>query len=429
MNPENDEKIKSPGLIASIDGFLWKRGKSSRVAEIVRTCIFSAVKFKSDRGFLRASALTYTTLLSIVPLFALMFSVLKGLGVQSRLEPILLKHFTAGNQDVVNQIIHYIDNTEVGSLGALGLAALLLTAVSVLGNIELSFNDIWQVKNSRTLLRKVSDYIALLVVAPVLLLASISLTTTISSQSFFSEIKMAGAVLPVILKFIPFIAIWIAFTAAYMIMPNRRVPVLSALAGGVTAGTLWHLAEWAYIRFQFGVGKYNAIYGAMAQLPVLLVWIFVSWCIVLFGAELAFFHELPDRGSFLKPRRSLWSPSLDVAVQMLILIGRRFEQGMPPLTEAELESQLGLRVGDARAVLDRLVENGLIIETNGERPGIVPCRAPEKTSVVLLVEKISQLSGSDGISQILKGRLKQALDKEFSNFSWADAAVETEPVE
>lgn len=416
---------KAHGVELFLNNFLWGRERVGRAKAAFRTCIFSFIKFHSDRGFLRASALTYTTLLSIVPLFALMFAVLKGLGVQRRLESVLLEHLTAGNQEVANRIIEYIDKTKVGSLGALGLATLLVTAVSVLGNIELSFNDIWQVRRGRTILRKISDYTALLVVGPVLLLASMSLTTTISSQSFFNEIELAGAALPLFIKAISFVAIWTAFTLAYMIMPNRSIPFLSALVGGATAGTLWYFAEWGYIRFQFGVAKYNAIYGAMAQLPVLLVWIFVSWCIVLFGAEIAFLYELPDVGAFLRPGRSLWSPRLDVAGGMLVEIARRFENGQAPPTESELETNLGLRQGEARFITDRLMENKLIAMTIDDPPRIIPFRSPDKTSIVYLIEKVTQLSEDDsgGFSNFFQGRMKSALEREFFDASWADATV------
>jgi membrane protein len=280
-----------------------------------------------------------------------MFSVLKGLGVQRRLEPLLLERIAIGNEEVVARIIEYVDRTDIGALGALGLVTLILTVVSVLGNIELSFNDIWQVRQGRNFLRKLADYTALLVVGPILLLASISLATTLQSPAVLEKLSLVGSAVPFFLKLLPFLAIWLAFTAAYLIMPNRRVPVVSALVGGVSAGILWQVAQGGYLRFQFGMARYNAIYGAMAQLPMLLVWVYLSWCIVLLGAELAFVHQLPGRGRFLRSRHELWVPRLDAAISLLLAVARRFERGEPAPSEPELIAELGLHPREATRVV------------------------------------------------------------------------------
>ncbi|GAB4261290.1 MAG: YihY/virulence factor BrkB family protein [Deferrisomatales bacterium] len=407
---------------------LWGRQRRGIPAEAARVLAVALWKFRQDRGFLRASALTYTSLLSVVPLLALMFSVLKGLGVQRRLEPLLLEHIAVGNEEIVARILEYVDRTQVGTLGAVGLVMLLLTVVSVLGNIELTFNDIWQVRRGRSALRKVADYIALLVVGPILLLASISVTTTLQTPGVREKLSLVGQVLPVVLKSLPFLSIWLAFTAMYVIMPNRRVPLRSALLGGVVAGSFWHLAQWSYIRFQFGMARYNAIYGAMAQLPILLVWLYVSWCIVILGAELAFVHHLPGRGRFLKARGHLWVPRLDAALAVLLTVARRFESAAPPPSEAELIEELDLDPPEARRIIGRLTEVGLLAATQDDPPGLLPARSPDRTSVPELLEAVARFSELRGVEPTCFGeRLLGAVGREFEGATWAELAVAAAP--
>jgi membrane protein len=408
----------------AVHSLVWDREAKGFLAEVFRVCAVAVWKFNQDRGFLRASALTYTSLLSLVPLLALMFSVLKGLGVQRRLEPLLLDKIAIGNEEVVAQIIQYVDRTKIGALGALGLVTLLLTAVSVLGNIELSLNDIWQVRRGRNLLRKVADYLALLIVGPILLLASLSLATTLQSSAVLEKLSLVGSALPFLLNLLPFLAIWLAFTAAYLIMPNRRVPVVSALVGGVSAGILWQIAQGGYLRFQFGMARYNAIYGAMAQLPMLLVWIYLSWCIVLLGAELAFVHQLPGRGRFLRLRHELWVPRLDAALALLLAVARRFERGEPAPSEPELIAELGLHPGEATRVVGRLVDIGLLTPTHEETPGLLPSRSPDRTTVAELVETVTRLSTVESSApQALAARIRAMVDRELTDTTWAELAL------
>jgi membrane protein len=410
---------------------LWRAGqaKEGRFAACLRTVVFTLRKFDADRGFLRASALTFTTLLSLVPLLALTFSVLKGLGVQRRLEPLILERLAAGNQEIVTQALGYVDRTRVASLGVVGLAGLIFTSISVLGNIELSFNDIWQIRQGRTLLRKITDYVALLVVAPVLLFASLSLTTTLHSQSFLETTALLGPALRLLLRSTPFFATALAFTAAYLILPNRRIPLASALVGAASAGVLWHLAEWGYIRFQFGMVEHNAIYGTMAQLPALLVWVYTSWCIVLFGAELACVHEMPAFRSTPGQDEDLWVPMPTVALRALVLVAAPFEKGCPGPTPQELFAQLGLTPGKGTRLLEWLSEAQLVTLSRDEPPQLSPARAPAGVPVADLVERLAGLSsGGEGeeLDLDLEMRVRRGLSGEFGDTTWADLARERE---
>jgi membrane protein len=394
---------------------VWKEEGGGSVLRGIRLVGATLWKFDADRCFLRASALTYTTLLSIVPLLALAFSVLKGLGVRERLEPIVLERLSAGNEEIVQRILEYVDRTDMRSLGAVGLVGLLLTAVSVLGNVEQSFNHIWRVGQGRTVVRKLTDYLSMIILGPVLLLASLSMATALQSQNLKDMLQLVDPAIHLVLRGVPFLTTVLAITAAYLIMPNRRVSLGPALLGGLAAGVLWHLSEWAYIRFQFGVARYNAIYGAMAQLPILLVWLYACWCIVLAGAELAYLAGTPGGSRSLARSEPLWGPRLDVVLPILISVAARFEAGREAATEEELLAQTGYEPEAQSRILAHLAQVGLIAFTREEPARVLPARPPARTSVAELVELlVGRLPGAE--EEFRKGLRRQL------SLSWADLA-------
>ncbi|MFQ5477924.1 MAG: YhjD/YihY/BrkB family envelope integrity protein [Candidatus Binatia bacterium] len=277
---------------------IWKDGieRASRmragIVTVVRVAVITAEGFWNDLCMLRASALTYSSLLALVPVLALAFAILRGLGWHGdRLAKLILEKVTVLTPTAVETIVRYVDNTNVSALGAVGGAVLLLTFISVMANIESSFNAIWGNVGQRSLSRKISDYFGVMVVAPVLLALATSLTAGLQNNAMFGWLRGAvplGSAVNLLMALSAWFTVWLLFGLILMFMPNTRVRVLPALIGGVVAGTLWQGTQWAYIAFQVGVARYNAIYGALAQLPILIVWIYLSWMILLFGAELSF---------------------------------------------------------------------------------------------------------------------------------------------
>jgi membrane protein len=315
--------------------------------------------FQADRCLLRASALTYVTLLSIVPVFALMFSLLKGLGVQNTLEPIILKEIAIGSEQIVTEIIRYINNTHVGRLGTVGLITLVLTVLALLSNIEETFNTIWGVQETRSLYRRFSDYFSVLIFGPIFVLVAISMTTTLESQAFVQtlmEMAYVGEVIYFLFKVLPFIAMWAAFTFLYIFMPNIKVDFRAALIGGIFGGTLWQLAQWSYLFFQVGVARYNAIYGTMAALPIFMVWIYVSWIIVLLGMEVSYAYQhlrhirLEIRGETVN-----FASREMIALTILLQVAEAFNRGEKPWRLRNISEGQGLPPRLARSVIEELV--------------------------------------------------------------------------
>lgn len=341
--------------------------------------------FLDDQCLMRASALAFSTLLSIVPFFALAFAVLKGFGVQNTLEPFILEQVAAGSHEIVDNIVTYINNTKVGAIGAVGLVLLIVTVVSLLGTIEEAFNVIWGVRETRSLYRKFSDYLSVLVSGPVLLLAAVSTTTTIESQAFVQwlmDSTYLGDVLVLLLHLVPFLSIWIALVFLYMFIPNTRVRFRSALVGGVIAGTIWQGAQWGYITFQVGVAKYNAIYGTLSVLPIFMVWLYTSWLIVLLGGEVVYAHQ-----HIRTFRREVRIPSMSsvarerLALALVFEISLAFRNDRPAWSVTGLAEHLDVPERSVRELLQCLADGGILAAGCGDDPLYLPARELEHIRV------------------------------------------------
>jgi membrane protein len=349
---------------------------------------------------LRASALAFTTILSLVPFLALTFSVLKGFGVQHRVEPLVMEQLSGGSQEVASKIINYIDNTSMGSLGAFGLLALIAAVITLLGNIEEALNAIWCVEETRSWQRKFSDYLSVVIVGPILIFTAVSMTSFLQSQSILKwlvENSSVGDFLLSTLHLVPYMFTWIALSFLYIFIPNTSVRILPAILGGVLAGTCWQVAQWGYIHFQVGVANYNAIYGTLAVLPIFMVWIYTSWLIVLFGAEIV--HAYQNIAIF---RRELRTPEINFRLRELLALAvlqdvvTAFVSGAPCWTAKRLEDELDLPARVLRELLDELVTCGLLVTTAGEPAFFQPAREPDQ---ILMTEVLSMLRDFGGTWQ------------------------------
>lgn len=326
--------------------------------------------FIADGCLLRASALTFATMLAIVPLLALMFALLKGLGVQNQLEPLILENLAVGSEAVVGEIISYIDNTHVGRLGVVGLLTLFITVLAMLSNIEKSFNAVWGVEETRSLYRRFADYFSVVIIGPVLILAAISMNSTLQSNAVVHALQqkaLVGDLLILLFKVIPYVGMWVAFTLLYIFMPNSRVSVRAALIGGIFGGTLWQLAQWGYVHFQVGVSKYNAIYGTMAALPIFMMWIYLSWVIVLLGLELTYaVQNMRAVSQEVRTTEVNYGSREWLALSVLLVLAEDFYRGLPPRTLEKLSFALQLPPRLTSSILQQLVRLGILSEVHAE---------------------------------------------------------------
>jgi membrane protein len=249
-------------------------------------------KFMADRCTTLASALSFSSMLSIVPFLAILLAILKALDVHTTLAPMLLSNVAVGSQEVLARILRYISNTHVGSLGAVGLVTLFLSVMATLDTIEEAFNQICGIGRGKAVHHKLRDYLIVIFGIPILIALAVSLTTSLQHQGvvqWFLGLPGIGKLL--LLRLVPFLSIWIALVCLYFFIPNVRVRLRHALAGGLIAGIAWQVVQWTFIHFQLGVSRYNAIYGTLALLPVFMIWIYTSWIIVLAGMEIVWYIQ------------------------------------------------------------------------------------------------------------------------------------------
>ncbi|MBF0281701.1 MAG: YihY family inner membrane protein [Zetaproteobacteria bacterium] len=367
---------------------------------IVRVLIALVRDFVDGQITLRAMSLVYTTLLSLVPLLALTFSVLKGLGVHNQLEPILLNSLAAlGDQgvEITQRILGFVENIKVGVLGTVGMGLLVYTVVALLHKVELTFNYIWQVKEPRTLAQRFSEYLSVLMVGPLLIFSALGLTASMMNSAMVQSMMLwpvMGVVVVHIGKLIPYVLVISAFTFVYMFMPNTRVRLLPAACGGVVAGATWQTAGWAFGLFVAGSGSYAAIYSGFAVVIVFLIWLFVSWMILLLGASVAYYVQNPER-FYLKREALQISPKHNdhLALLIMLYVGRHFYHANSGWKIDDLAEDLGMPVYVVELTLQQLQRGGVVVATEDSTSPYVPARDLSSLRVRDILQVIYEAQG------------------------------------
>ncbi|MDD4981837.1 MAG: YihY/virulence factor BrkB family protein [Candidatus Omnitrophica bacterium] len=341
----------------------------------LRIAILALRGFNEDKCSLRSSALTFYTLLSIVPIFAMAFGIAKGFGFEKLLEQHILEKFPAQN-DVILNIINFantaLEHTRGGLIAGVGIAVLIWSVIKVLTNIEKSFNDIWGVKKMRGFGRRLSDYLSIMLICPIFLIFSSGLTVFVKTQAIMitDKIMLLGAISPLIhflLDFLPYTVMWTVFSFIYIFIPNTKVNFKSGIIAGIFAGTIYQVIQLVYVNFQIGVGKYNAIYGSFAALPLFLIWLQLSWRIVLFGAEVSFAHQNVDTYEF-EPDCLNVSHSFRrlLTLRVVNLLAKNFAKGEKPLSSVNISHELEIPIRLLRDILNDLTEAKVVSEIKTE---------------------------------------------------------------
>ncbi len=400
--------------------------KKSFFIKHLRVILLAIRGFDEDKCMLRASSLTFYSLLSIVPVAAMAFGIAKGFGFEKLLEKQLLEKFS-GQEEVLIQIVNFahslLENTKGGMVAGIGVLLLFWTVIKVLGHIERSFNDIWELKESRTFGRKFGDYLSIMLICPIFVIMSSSVTIFITTQVKLIAEKIAllglfSFFIFFILKFLPYFLIWTLFTVIYILMPHTKVNMRSGLLGGIVAGTIYQIVQWGYIYFQVGIAKYNAIYGSFAALPLFLIWLQLSWLIVLLGAEISFAHQNVDTYEFEQDSLQI-SPFFKklLSLQIAHLVIKHFAQGEKPLTADQISHTLEMPVRLVRQILYELVESGIFSDTTADEDKDVayqPARDINIFTVNYIMEAIEH-TGVDNIPVAPTRELK-ALSETLQTF-------------
>ena len=364
---------------------------------------------------LHAMSLVYTTLLSLVPLIAVSFSVLKGFGVHNQIEPALLGMLEPLGPEqaaeISGQIIGFVDNVNVGVLGGVGLAILFITILSLMRKVEGALNESWHVTRGRGLGASFTTYLSVILIGPVLVFASLSITATLASNDLVAELSKVPAVDSMIDwggRLIPYLILVVAFTFLYVFIPNTRVRLGPALAGAVVSAFLWQGASWAFAELVSQSGSY-AIYAAFATLVVFMVWLYVGWLILLFGASIAFYVQKPQYTSVAQGELKLSARAREtIAIVIMREIATRFYEGNKGWTVRALSDRLDVPDAAVDWTVNALVAGGLLVETGEGAPLLVPGKAPDLVPVYDVINLIRRADDTGAMSSLPLPRDSQA---------------------
>ena len=373
------------------------------------------LKYYENMLGLRAASLTYATLLSLVPLLAVTFSVLKAFGVQQLIEPFLtqaLAPLGPERIEITRRLIGFVDNTRVDVLGAVGVAGLFYSVIYLVSTVEEALNQIWRAQPSRTWTRRYGEYMGMLLVGPVLIFAAFAVIA--SAQSYWLVQRLVdttvfGLRFALLTRFLPFLFLWAAFAFLYKFMPGTHVPLSSSMIGAAVAAILWQLLSIVFTAFIVNSVSYAAIYSGFAILVVFLVWLYAAWLVILIGAQVGYLHQhssvyLP--GATAAKQGHLFEEQL--ALSLMCEIGQRFITGKPPATEKNLSRALGVPPDQLDSLLEKYIGRGLVLRS-AEPAGVSLARPPEQIPATEILDVLhgpadAGTDNSDPVAEFLRRR-------------------------
>ncbi len=377
---------------------IWERRSSAGVKkfllEALRLLYLVARDLFDGQLSLRAMSLVYTTLLALVPLLAFSFSVLKAFGVHNQLEPLLANYLAPlgpRGGEITERILGFVENVQVGVLGALGLALLIYTVFSLIQKIENTLNFIWNVRKPRSLAQRFSEYLSVVLIGPVLVFTAVGITAAITSTAIVQKLVAIDAIgtgFYLVGRLVPYVLVCGVFTFFYMFIPNTRVRFVSALTGGIVAGVLWETTGWAFASFIASSTNYAAIYSSFAILILLLIWLYLSWLILLTGAQVSYYHQHPHVFTAVSNDQHRFNGAIKERLVLLtmFLIGNHHYHNKEPWTTEALALRLGVSVEAVDMAVEELVSGGFVVETAADPVTYIPAKDIEKITVQALLQ-------------------------------------------
>lgn len=389
-----------------VDG-VWNDTRNTFKVNLVKTLNLSVKSFFNADIQSRACAMTYRTMLAIVPALALIFAIGKGFGLQDILREELISGMHS-QAKAVNSIFNYVDSyleqsSSQGVFLGIGIVLLLWTLISLLSSVENSFNTIWGIKEGRSIWRKTTDYLAIFLILPVLMICASGITvfvTSVADRLF--PASWVTSTISLLLDAASLLMIWMFFTGVYMLIPNTKVRFKNALIAGILAGTAFIILQWLFITGQVYVSKYNAIYGSVAFIPLLLIWMQLVWVITLAGAIVCYASQNIFQFNFSKEISSI---SLNYRIKILIsvatIIVKQFEAEKRPLSDDEIARDYGLPSSMVTKAVNLLIDAKIImravIDPKAEKYGLVPAIDPSRLTVSEVITRVRHTGSADFI--------------------------------
>jgi membrane protein len=361
----------------------------------LRVIALAIKRFQLNNSLVSATALTYYTIFSIVPILALAFAIAQGFGFQNNLqeqilaknkqyESILIKTFEYANS--------MLANTKGGVIAGIGIVLLLWSVMKLLISIESSFNLIWEVKRGRTWVRKITDYLTIMMVGPILLIVAGGISVALEAK--IDNLSFLGSASTYIGHLIAYSLVTGAFTFLFVVMPNTKVSFKPALNAAIISTILFQLLGWAYIKFQIGANSLNAIYGGFAALPLFLIWMQYSWYIVLFGAELAYSAQFVDHYELEEDLNNLSIRYKKVIALMIAnLVAKRFYNGESSLSAIQIAERLDIPARLAKSLVQEFEDIGVFVEVRIDNDTISvwqPAVTESKFTVQFIIDSIER---------------------------------------
>ncbi len=379
------------------------RGKRGFFIQILKPLYIAGKAFIEDNLSGRASALTYSTILSIVPMLAVLIGIAKGFGIQQLISDFLYTYLPSHHHELeraMGFVDNYLAQIQGGVFVGIGLLILLYTVFSLVASIEDTFNDIWRCRNARPWSRRIVDYSAMFIFLPVLITLSSGITLVMSAfkSALPTQYDLIGPVLELILKLAPFFIIILIFTGFYMALPNTRVRFLPAFFSAILAGIAFQIMQALYINGVIWISKYNAIYGSFAAIPLMFLFIQVSWVICLFGAQLSYSIQNVDSYAFEEDARAISRRYLDfLTLLVATLIVKRFDnpKNLEPYTPEQLSSECKIPIQLVQSIIDNLIKTGIIVGVNyrgnKDLEYYQPAVSPEVITVGCVLQRMDRL--------------------------------------
>lgn len=377
-----------------------------------------------DRMAVWASSLTYITLISVVPFVALCAGIGAKMGIPAKALSFLTERIPPGQHEFLNSLAEGMAKVHFKALGITSILMLIFAAIKGLSSIEKGFNVIWGVQRGRTLWRRLADYLSVVVLAPLLILSAMAITASLLSSSFvsyLSHLPVMNVAIRVALFFVPYVAVWVALTLMYLLLPNTEVKFVPAFVGAVVAGTAWQLLQWLGFKFELSLSRYSPVFGAFTAIPAFLIWVYLSWVVVLLGAELAYAVQTARTYGFERKGLKPCFESLEnAALHTSILLASRFKEGAEPLSAQEIALKLRISIRLVRQILTILTGAKLVSELRdgGYQIGRPPERITVSDVVVALRKHGDTLPvrSTELLQQILQESLR-ALEVPLSRLS------------
>lgn len=381
--------------IARFERFVWEGDTASlphgkrTLTRLMRFAYVLVRDLAAGQLNLRAMSLVYTTLLSLVPLLAFSFSVLKGLGVHNQLEPVLfnaLSYLGPRGDELGQRIMGFVDNVRADVLGSIGLALLIYLVISLVQKVESSFNYVWHVQQPRSFAKRFSNYLSVILIGPLLITAALGITATVSSNEVVRDlagIEPFGTLLLLLSHLLPYLIVIGAFTFVYIFVPNADVRLGPALIGGIVAGLIWQTTGWIFATFVAGSAKYVAIYSSFAIVLTFMIWLYLNWLILLVGAQVAYYVQNPGAVEKNSGRLTLSGQLREIlALEIMYLVARSFLERGRAWNVKALANHLQVPGEAVAVVTGRLERNGLLLMTDESEGRFVPATDLERITLL-----------------------------------------------